>query len=90
MIFLASHLHSRLAFVWEITHNHQENLMTYLEKLNPWCIVRLLPNMQNRIVARFRRRSDAEAHLQVLRRLIPNVSFKLIFDVALEQQDLTA
>ena len=64
--------------------------MTYLEKLSPWCIVRLKPNMQNQIVARFRRRSDAEAHLQVLCRLIPNVSFTLIFNVVLEQQDLTA
>ncbi|MCP6763243.1 MAG: hypothetical protein NHB32_31705 [Fischerella sp. CENA71] len=64
--------------------------MTYLEKLNPWCIVRLSPNMQNQIVARFRRRNDAEAHLQVLRRLIPGMSFTLIFNVALEQQDLTA
>ncbi|ODG99406.1 hypothetical protein A4S05_37885 [Nostoc sp. KVJ20] len=62
--------------------------MTYLEKLSPWCIVRLKPNMQNQIVARFRRRSDAEAHLQVLRRLISGVSFTLIFNVALEQQDL--
>ncbi|MDF5711010.1 MAG: hypothetical protein PUP90_25890 [Nostoc sp. S4] len=64
--------------------------MTYLEKLSPWCIVRLKPNMQNQIVARFRRRSDAEAHLQVLCRLIPGVSFTLIFNVGLEQQDLTA
>ncbi|BAY45472.1 hypothetical protein SAMD00079811_30750 [Scytonema sp. HK-05] len=63
--------------------------MTYLEKLNPWCIVRLQPNMQHHIVARFRRRSDAEAHLQVLRRLIPNVNLTLIFNVALEQQDIT-
>lgn len=63
--------------------------MTYLEKLSRWCIVRLLPNMQNQIVARFRRRSDAEAHLQVLRRLIPGVSFTIIFNVGLEQQDLT-
>ncbi|OYD96884.1 hypothetical protein CDG76_09025 [Nostoc sp. 'Peltigera membranacea cyanobiont' 210A] len=62
--------------------------MTYLKKLSPWCIVRLKPNMQNQIVARFRRRSDAEAHLQVLRRLIPGVSFTLIFNVVLEQQDL--
>lgn len=62
--------------------------MTYLEKLSPWCIVRLQHNMQNQVVARFRRRSDAEAHLQVLRRLIPGVSFTLIFNVVLEQQDL--
>jgi hypothetical protein len=61
--------------------------MTYSEKLSPWCIIRLLPDMQHRIVARFRRRSDAEAHLQVLNRLIPNVSFTVIFNVALEQQD---
>ncbi len=46
--------------------------------------------MQNQIVARFRRRSDAEAHLQVLRRLMPSVSFTLVFNVGLEQQDLTA
>lgn len=64
--------------------------MTYLEKLNPWCIIRLQTNMQNQVVARFRRRSDAEAHLQVLRRLIPNVSFTLIFNVVLEQQNQTA
>jgi hypothetical protein len=64
--------------------------MTYLEKLSPWCIVRLKPNMQNQIVARFRRRSDAEAHLQVLSRLIPGVSFTLIFNVGVEQQDKTA
>ncbi|MEH2425513.1 MAG: hypothetical protein V7K48_32850 [Nostoc sp.] len=64
--------------------------MTYLEKLNPWCIMRLQTNMQNQVVARFRRCSDAEAHLQVLCRLIPNVSFTLIFNVVLEQQDQTA
>ncbi|MEH1922216.1 hypothetical protein [Nostoc sp.] len=64
--------------------------MTYLEKLSPWCIVRLKPNMQNQIVAHFRRRSDAEAHLQVLRRLIPGASFTIIFNLGLEQQDLAA
>jgi hypothetical protein len=33
--------------------------MTYLERLSPWCIVKLLPNMQRRVVARCRRRNDA-------------------------------
>lgn len=62
--------------------------MTYLEKLNPWCVVRLLPSMQHQIVARFRRRSDAEAHLQILHRLIPGgVTFTIIFSPLLEQQD---
>ena len=46
--------------------------------------------MQNQVVARFRRRSDAGAHLQVLRRVIPNGSFTLIFNVVLEQQDFSA
>ena len=55
--------------------------MSYFEKLHPWCIIRHLPNMQNSVVARFRRRNDAEAHLQVLRRLIPSVTFTIIFDV---------
>lgn len=66
---------------------YQENLMTYLEKLNPWCVVRLLPSMQHQIVARFRRRSDAEAHLQILHRLITGVNFTIIFSPVLEQQD---
>lgn len=61
--------------------------MTYLEKLNPWCVVRLLPSMQHQIVARFRRRTDAEAHLQILHRLIPGVAFTIIFYPNLEQQD---
>jgi hypothetical protein len=56
--------------------------MTYLEKLHPWCIIRPLPNLQRRIVARCRRRNDAESHLQVLRRLMPTVPFEIVFDVA--------
>jgi hypothetical protein len=55
--------------------------MTYLESLHPWCIVRLLPNLQSAIVARFRRRSDAEAHLQILRRLVPTVAYRIVFDI---------
>ncbi len=33
--------------------------MTYLERLNPWCIIRPFPNMRSLIVGRFRRRVDA-------------------------------
>lgn len=61
--------------------------MTYFEKLLPWCIIRPLPNLQRRVIARFRRRNDAEAHLQVIRRLIPNVSYEIIFDPMPEQQE---
>jgi hypothetical protein len=37
--------------------------------------------MQRITVARFRRRNEAEDHLQVLRRLIPNAPLAVIFDV---------
>ncbi|MDZ7959432.1 MAG: hypothetical protein RMY34_16365 [Aulosira sp. DedQUE10] len=60
--------------------------MTYAERLSPWCIVRHFPNMQHQMIGRFRRRSDAEAHLQALRRLIPNVSLTIIFNPIVEQQ----
>lgn len=45
--------------------------MSYQTQLFPWCIMRPLPNMRQTIVARFRRRSDAEAHLRILRQLLP-------------------
>ncbi len=60
---------------------------TYRNQLAPWCIIRPLPNMQRRIVARFRRRNDAECHLQVLRRLMPTVSFEIVFDVTPDKAD---
>ncbi len=37
--------------------------MTYLERLNPWCIIRPFPNMRTLIIGRFRRRVDAERYL---------------------------
>ena len=61
--------------------------MTYLEKLHPWCIIRPLQVGQRRIVARCRRRNDAESHLQVLRRLMPTVPFEIVFDVAPDKLD---
>jgi hypothetical protein len=61
--------------------------MSYFEKLHPWCITRPLPNMQRRTVGRFRRRSDAEAHLQLINRLIPSVTHTIIFDAMPEQDD---
>lgn len=61
--------------------------MAYVERLSPWCIIRQLPNMQQITVARFRRRNDAQDHMQVLRRLILGVTFTIIFDPALKQQE---
>ncbi|BAZ33907.1 hypothetical protein NIES4074_64210 (plasmid) [Cylindrospermum sp. NIES-4074] len=54
--------------------------MTYSEQLQPWCIVRNLPNQENIIVARFRRRDDAVAYLQVLKQSGVNITLKIIFN----------
>lgn len=55
--------------------------MSYYNQLNPWCIIRCLPNAQTFIVVRFRRRNDAEAHLRILQQLTPTATYCLIFDV---------
>jgi hypothetical protein len=62
--------------------------MTYKDQLQPWCIVRDLPNLQRIVVVRFRRRSEAEAYLQVLRRLLPTTAHRLLFDPAMESAEL--
>jgi hypothetical protein len=54
--------------------------MPYRERLNPWVLVRLLPNMQRITVGQFRNRSDADGHLEILRRLIPNAKFVVMFN----------
>jgi hypothetical protein len=55
-------------------------MSTYHNQLHPWCIIRCLPNAQTFIVARFRQRSNAEAHLQLLCQMAPAASYKIIFD----------
>ncbi|PSB09956.1 hypothetical protein C7B76_24690 [filamentous cyanobacterium CCP2] len=55
--------------------------MTYHTRLHPWCIIRLLPRMQRVVVARFRRRNPAEEHLRVLKRLNPDATYKIVFDL---------
>ena len=54
----------------------------YNQLLHPWCVVQLLPHMQRRTVARFRRRNDADAHLKALRRLSPLAQYTVMFDPA--------
>ncbi len=54
--------------------------MTYFEKLHPWCLIRLFPNCQRIVVARFRKRNDADEHLRVLHRLVKHRTFVIIFD----------
>ncbi len=59
--------------------------MPYRERLNPWVLVRLLPNMQRLTVGQFCSRSDADSHLQILRRLIPNAKFVVMFNADILQ-----
>jgi hypothetical protein len=50
-----------------------------------WQLVLLLPNAQNRIIAEFRNRRDAEDHLRSIRRLAPHSNFDIIFVTPPEQ-----
>ena len=63
-------------------------MTTYLERLSPWCLVRLLPKMQRLTVGRFRRCNDAHEHMRILRQLVPEANYVIVFDPGLEQQDL--
>jgi hypothetical protein len=55
--------------------------MAYKERLKPWVVVRLLPCLQWAIVGRYRSRSDADGHLQLLRQRVPHIEFKVVFDL---------
>jgi len=54
--------------------------MQYREKLHPWIVVQLLPKMQRVVRGRFRRESEADGHLRVLRQNVPESDFVVMFD----------
>ena len=54
--------------------------MPYRDRLNRWLVVRLLPNMQRSVVARCRNCSDADGYLHILRQLMPDATFIVVFD----------
>ncbi len=58
--------------------------MSYYNRLHPWCVIRCLPKAQTLIVARFRKRGDAEDYLKTLRRLMPDGCFEVVFDLETE------
>ncbi len=55
--------------------------MTNKQCLKPWAVARQLPNLKWVIVARYRSRSDADGHLQLLRQRVPKIQFKVVFDL---------
>jgi hypothetical protein len=61
--------------------------MTYFDQLHPWCLMRLLPNLQNLVIARSRRSNDAEAHMRVLRQQVPTARYEIVFDVGGDRFD---
>lgn len=54
--------------------------MSYKDQLQPWCVVRLLPEARSLVVGRFRRRSDAESHVRILRQIVPHAAYTILFD----------
>jgi hypothetical protein len=61
--------------------------MTYKDRLYPWCIIRHLPKSQSMVVGRLRRRNDAEEHVRVLKQLMPDALFSIIFDPMLDSTE---
>jgi hypothetical protein len=55
--------------------------MTKKERLKPWAVARLLPHGKSLIIGRYRRCSDANGHLLLLRQRVPNIEFKVVFDL---------
>lgn len=53
--------------------------MTYQEKLNPWTVQQQVPNVEDRVLARFRRRGDADAYLSLMQRERPGSMLSVIF-----------
>ena len=55
--------------------------MTKKPCLKPWAVARLLPDLKWVIIARYRSASDANGHLLLLRQRVPNIQFKVVFDL---------
>ena len=60
--------------------------MSYKDSLKPWAVVRLSKSLQWVTIARYKSRADAEGHLLLLKQRVPDIEFKVIFDL-LERQE---
>ena len=54
--------------------------MPYKQRLNSWIIVRLLPNLQRRVVGWFRSWSDADGQIGIWRQLLASDRLIVVFD----------
>ena len=62
--------------------------MPYRDRLNGWAVVRLLPNFQRVVVARFRTAASANGYCRSVARLMPDGKFIVVFDPPDEMGDL--
>lgn len=54
--------------------------LIYRARLFPWAVVRLLPNCQRSILARFRKRNEAEEYWRSVQRVERNWICEIVFD----------
>ena len=59
---------------------------SYSQQLSPWCWLRFFANRKPIIIGRFRSYNDAEGSLRTLQGLIPNVRYKIVFDLGVQRQ----
>jgi hypothetical protein len=57
--------------------------MIYRDSLSPWCVIQHLPKLQYALIARFRKRNDAEDYVKVLRRMNLAIVYEIVFDGAI-------
>ena len=52
----------------------------YRARLFPWSVIRLLPDCQQSVLARFRKRNEAEEFLRSVRRVEHSWNCEIVFD----------
>lgn len=55
--------------------------MTYKDSLKPWAVVRQGKSLGWVIIARYKSRADAEGHHLLLKQRVPDLEFKVVFDL---------
>ncbi|AFY71881.1 hypothetical protein Pse7367_3648 [Thalassoporum mexicanum PCC 7367] len=55
-------------------------MTSYRDQLHPWCILLAITAKNAKLVSRFRRCHEAQAHIQALQRMNPEKTYKLVFD----------
>ena len=52
----------------------------YRARLFPWSVIRLLPDCQRSVLARFRKRNEAEEYVRSVRRVERGWDCEIVFD----------